>query len=151
MNSRRAFKPPGWNRTLHTMASGRRGLSSLWWQIPLGNTSTGNIEQGASDPANKVPGFSYLDRKMGGTGDYQFSAEASLRWCKYPVNTVYSGYILSGSLNYRGMYGIIWSSTTLNSYNAYGLFLRSSSVHPGTYSFDFKYTGRIVRCVAFGV
>ena len=30
MNSRRAFKPPGWNQTQHIMASGRRGLSSPW-------------------------------------------------------------------------------------------------------------------------
>ena len=30
LNSRWSFKPPGWNRTLHTMVSGRRGLSSPW-------------------------------------------------------------------------------------------------------------------------
>ena len=30
LNSRRAFKPPGWNRTLHIMVSGRRGHSSPW-------------------------------------------------------------------------------------------------------------------------
>ena len=30
MNSRRAFKPPGWNQTQHIMASEKRGLSSPW-------------------------------------------------------------------------------------------------------------------------
>ncbi|MDO4746864.1 MAG: hypothetical protein Q4A70_00760 [Candidatus Saccharibacteria bacterium] len=118
------------------------------WKLPLGSTSTGNIDQGASDPANKVPGFSYLDRKMGGTGTDQFSAEASLRWRKYPVNTVYPGYVDSGSVYIRGTGGLFWSSTAFSSYHAYSLDLGSSFVGPGT---DYKYYGGAVRCVVSSV
>ena len=135
--------------------SGDRNTTSICptgWKLPLGNTSTGNIDQGASDPANKVPGFSYLDRKMGGTGAYQDTTEASLRWHKYPVNFVHSGYVNSGSVYYRGTFGNYWSSTTYSRYGAYYLSLYSSSVSPGTYDNNYyKYFGRTVRCVAPGV
>ena len=120
------------------------------WKIPLGNTSTGDIEQGASDAANKVTGFSYLDRKMGGTGAYQSTAADSLRWRKFPVNFVYSGIVRGGSVLNRGSYGDFWSSTAFSSYSAYGLYLYSSSVYPGTNG-NGKYSGRAVRCVAPGV
>ena len=118
------------------------------WQIPLGNTSTGDIEQGESDTTNKVGGFSYLDRKMGGTGDYQSTAADSLRWRKYPVNFVYSGYVYNGSVYYRGSYGSYWSSTAY-SIDAYFLQFNSSEVYPGTRS-NFKYGGEAIRCVASG-
>ena len=119
------------------------------WKIPLGKTSTGDIEQGASDTANKVPGFSYLDRKMGGTGRDQSAAAASLRWRKYPVNFVYSGYVNSGSVISRGTNGYYWSSTAYSSNSAYYLFLTSSGVYPGTGGYNvYKYSGRTVRCVA---
>ena len=119
------------------------------WQIPLGNTSTGDIEQGENDTANKVGGFSYLDRKMGGTGAYQSTAADSLRWRKYPVNFVYSGYVYSGSVYIRGSNGSYWSSTANSSSNAYSLYFYGSSVYPGTSS-SLKYSGRTMRCVASG-
>ena len=119
------------------------------WQIPLGNTSTGDIAQGEADAANKVGGFSYLDRKMGGTGQTQSTTADSLRWRKYPVNFVYSGSVYSSSVNSRGSYGNYWSSTANSSVNAYYLYLVSSSVRPGTY-YDYKYYGRAIRCVASG-
>ncbi|MBR2741844.1 hypothetical protein IKD98_03800 [Candidatus Saccharibacteria bacterium] len=119
------------------------------WKIPLGNASTGDIEQGASDAANKVTGFSYLDRKMGGTGQSQSTAADSLRWRKYPVNFVYSGYVSSGSVSNRGSSGYYWSSTASSSSRAYYLLLDYSSVNPGTYNNN-KHYGRTVRCVASG-
>ncbi|MDO4747152.1 MAG: InlB B-repeat-containing protein [Candidatus Saccharibacteria bacterium] len=119
------------------------------WQIPLGGTSTGNIEQGASDPANKVPGFSYLDRKMGGTGATQYTVADSLRWRKYPANFVYSGDVYNGSVDSRGRYGYLWSSTAYSSNSAYYLYLDSPYVYPGT-GYSSKYYGWTVRCVAFG-
>ncbi len=119
------------------------------WQIPLGNTSIGDIEQGESDTTNKVGGFSYLDRKMGGTGQTQSTAADSLRWRKYPVNFVYSGYVYSGSVNYRGSRGRYWSSTASSSFNAYNLNFYNSSVYPGT-SGSSKYSGWAIRCVASG-
>ena len=119
------------------------------WQIPLGNTSTGDIAQGESDTANRVGGFSYLDRKMGGTGKTQSTAADSLRWRKYPVNFVYSGYVGSGSVNDRGFLGLYWSSTANSSSYAYDLYFNNSIVYPGT-SYGDKYLGRAIRCVASG-
>ncbi len=119
------------------------------WQIPLGNTSIGDIEQGESDTTNKVGGFSYLDRKMGGTGAYQSTAADSLRWRKYPVNFVYSGNVGSGSVNDRGFLGLYWSSTANSSNDAYSLYFYNSYVFPGT-TYNYKYFGRSIRCVASG-
>ncbi len=126
-------------------------ICPIGWKLPLGNTSTGNIDQGASDPANKVPGFSYLDRKMGGTGANQSTAEASLRWRKYPVNTVCSGEVFGGSVGSRGTDGYFWSSTAVSSDLAYSLLLRSYHVIPGTNYYSVKYRGWTVRCVVSGV
>ena len=116
------------------------------WQIPLGNTSTGDIAQGESDTANKVGGFSYLDRKMGGTGQIQTTSADSLRWRKYPVNFLYSGLVSSGSVSNRGSYGYYWSSTAYSSNSAYYLGLSSTNVGPGTYS-SIKYVGQSIRCL----
>ena len=119
------------------------------WKLPLGNTSIGDIEQGASDAANRVGGFSYLDRKMGGTGASQSTVEASLRWRKYPINYLYSSYVYSGSLNNRGSRGYYWSSTAWSEDSAYSLYLGSSSVRPGiSNDYGNKSYGRSVRCTA---
>jgi len=120
------------------------------WKLPLGNRSTGDIEQGESDAANRAGGFSYLDRKMGGTGQSQSTAADSLRWRKYPVNFVYSGYVNSGSVYYRGSSGNYWSSTANSSSYAYGLVFGGSNVYPGTNVYSYKYSGRTIRCVASG-
>ena len=115
------------------------------WQIPLGNTSMGNIDQGASDTANRVPGFSYLDRKMGGTGENQSTAADSLRWRKFPVNLLYSGYFDTSSVYNRDTNGDYWSSTSRYNYGSYSLRLGRLSVHPGTGD-SRKHTGRSIRC-----
>ena len=65
----------------------------------------------------------------------------------YPNNYLYSGYVIGGSVSSRGSYGNVWSSTAYNSYNAYDLYLDSSSVNPGA-DYNNKYYGRTVRCVA---
>ena len=67
----------------------------------------------------------------------------------YPNNFVYSGYVLGGSVSYRGSNGLYWSSTAYSSGYAYYLNLTSSSVYPGTDYYN-KYYGRTVRCVASG-
>ncbi|MBR3353179.1 hypothetical protein IKG49_01125 [Candidatus Saccharibacteria bacterium] len=117
------------------------------WKLPIGNTSTGDIEQGESDSANRVSSFSYLDRKMGGTGAYQSTAEASLRWRKYPNNYLYSGFVGGERLSSRGTNSGYWSSTAYSSNIAYDLRLSSADVNPVT-PLDNKYFGRTVRCVA---
>ncbi|MDO4747352.1 MAG: FISUMP domain-containing protein [Candidatus Saccharibacteria bacterium] len=131
-------------------SNGDRNSTSICpsgWRIPLGNVSTGDIEQGASDAMNKVPGFSYLDRKMGGTGQDQSTAVASSRWRKYPNNFVFSGLIHYGEPYSRGTYGLYWSSTASGNDDAYGLFLGSSYVYSST-NFSHKYDGWAIRCVA---
>ena len=87
---------------------------------------------------------------MGGTGANQSTTEASLRWRKYPVNTVYSGYVYYGSVRTRGTGGDLWSSTVASSGYAYYLYLGSSRVYPGTGAYSYKYSGMNVRCVASG-
>ena len=121
------------------------------WQIPLGGISTGNINQGVSDAANRVPSFSYLDRKMGGTGTNQASTAASLRWRKYPNNYLYSGYVNTGSVSVygRGGYGQYWSSTAHAS-NKERSYIFKIYVGPDTINTDtpdFKSNGLSVRCV----
>ena len=117
------------------------------WTIPLGNTSTGDINQGTSDPSNRVGSFSYLDRKMGGTGTNQSTA-ASLRWRKYPNNFIHSGDVSSGLANDRGSDGCYWSSTAFSVNTSYILDLRNSGtyVYPGTY-YNGKPSGYSVRCL----
>ena len=118
------------------------------WQLPLGDTSTGDIEEGAADATNKVGGFSYLDRKMGGTGESQSTAAASLRWSKFPNNFLYSGYFNTSSARTRGGYGYYWSSTASNknlSYYSYSLRLYGFNVYPGIDN-ENKYWGLSIRC-----
>jgi uncharacterized protein (TIGR02145 family) len=133
-------------------SSGDHNTTSLCptgWKLQLGNASTGNIEQGANDAANKVGGFSYLDRKMGGTGADQESADTSLRWRKYPNNFLYSGFFRNSSAYGRGGSGSYWSSTAFynNDGNSYSLYLYSSGVLPGSYII-YKYLGFSIRCVS---
>ena len=116
------------------------------WQLPLGGTSTGDIAQGAIDTANKVGGFSYLDRKIGGTGSGQTTAAASLRWRTFPNNFLYSGYFYTSSAGDRGSRGNYWSSTAESNSSSYYLDLRSSSrVVPGS-GINVKSTGHSIRC-----
>ena len=113
------------------------------WQIPLGNTSRGDLEQGASDITNKVPGFSYLDRKMGGTGALQQTAEAANRWHEYPNNFIRSGCVNPNSVYGRGTHGYYWSSTT-------NLDLDLTNGYVSPISNDVTSNGLSIRCVTLG-
>ena len=88
---------------------------------------------------------------MGGTGRYQYTAEVSNRWRKYPANFLYSGYFLSSSASSRGSLGTYWSSTAYNADQSddqsYSLELYSTSVNPGA-AFINKSSGNSARCVA---
>ena len=72
------------------------------------------------------------------------SVDKKLR--SYPNNFVHSGNVYNGSVGYRGPNGYYWSSTAASSINAYGLYLKSSIVYPGTHSSN-KFAGKVVRCV----
>ena len=122
------------------------------WQIPLGKKSTGNISQGASDLNNRVPSFSYLDRKMGGSGGVP-SSVSSLEWRQYPYNFVTSGYISSDSINRRGSRGDYWASTVYSDYGAtgmaFGMYVEQYAVNPGQMA-DGRSLGKAIRCVTLG-
>jgi uncharacterized protein (TIGR02145 family) len=145
------------NTAYYTTYSGTNGSDAAGtsicpkgWKLPLGYTSTGNINQGESNTANRVGSFSYLDRKLGGTGANQSSdagTTQSKKWRSFPNNFVCSGYFGSSSADGRSSYGYYWSSSANNSNLAYGLFLDSSHVHPGTNGY-YKRNGQSVRCIA---
>ena len=95
-----------------------------------------------SDPANFDNDYFYYTGTPEGT-----DASNALR--AYPNNFVYSGYVFSGSVYYRGSGGCYWSSTPSSGNYAYYLnFYYSTYVYPGTDNGNFKYSGRSIRCLA---
>ncbi|MBO4276428.1 hypothetical protein J5868_01860, partial [Candidatus Saccharibacteria bacterium] len=120
------------------------------WHLPLGYTSTGELDNQEASGTWRVGGFSYLDRVMGGTGQNQSSTAGStqsVKWRSFPNNFVYSGY-WGGAREYsRSGNGYYWSSSAYNSNNAYSLILSSSYVSPGT-DYNSKNVGFTVRCIS---
>ena len=127
-------------------------LCPTGWHLPLGGASTGALVNGANDSANRVGSFSYLDRKMGGTGvndstNLITSATMSTYLLKFPNN-----FVFSGAWNYdytydRGRSCSYWSSSASGSQTAYGLVFDNLDYSPGT-SYYVKFVGSSVRCVA---
>ena len=126
------------------------------WYSATAGTGTESMESGnATDsicpagwhlPSGDTNGeFAALDIAMGGTGEFQFDEAASNRWGTYPANYIYSGSAYRSSLDGRGSFGNVWSSTAGSSYFAYGLDFGSVTVGPGTDSFDKRF-GFSVRC-----
>ena len=125
------------------------------WKLPLGVASTGTIngllQDEASDSNNRVGGFSYLDRKMGGTGENQSNDAGiaqSKKWRSFPNNFVHSGYVLGSVFRNRSTRGIYISSSA-SSYKTYNCLSlnNDNTTNPGTCSTN-KRTGQSVRCVA---
>ena len=120
------------------------------WHLPLGYTSTGELDNQEASSTWRVGGFSYLDRVMGGTGQNQTSTAGStqsVKWRSFPNNFVYSGYWVGAQAYARSRYGRYWSSSAYYHNYAYYVNLNSSDVHPGT-DYDYKSYGFTVRCVA---
>ncbi len=108
------------------------------WHLPTGGSATAE--------------FGALDVAMGGTGATQYGdagTAQSAKWRSYPNNFVYSGYVNGSSVFNRSTSGYYWSPSAYYSYSYYAYYLAfgSSGVYPGTSS-DYKYGGRMVRCVA---
>ena len=104
------------------------------WHLPTGNDASGE--------------FGVLDIAMGGTGASQRTAEASNRWRTYPNNFVYSGYVNDSSVHYRNSSGYYWSASGYFNYYAYSLYFGSTYVYPGTDGTNYKFYGRLVRCLS---
>ena len=67
----------------------------------------------------------------------------------YPNNFVYSGAVNNVSVYNRTSNGVYWSSSAVNTSNAYYLNVNSSYVYPGTdYTSYGKFAGRVVRCLS---
>ncbi len=111
--------------------------------------ATGDIcPNGWSLPTGGTGGqYSSLDSAMGGTGDYQDTAEASNRWRTYPNNFLYPGGWSGSVASVRGTSGIYRSRTAFRGSDTYGLYFDSENVEPGTFN-DFKNGGSTVRCLA---
>ena len=124
--------PAGWH--LPKGGSSANATNSDFWQLGLGI-------MGAA-PSNNIE---YTNSETNAAGK---TATAAFRI--YPNNFVYSGYVNGGSVSDRGSYGTFWSSTAYWSNAAYSLALYLTLVDPGT-SYNVKYDGRTVRCVAPGV
>ena len=127
-------------------------LCPLGWHLPLGDISSGTLADGANDSANRVGSFSYLDRRMGGTGqggstNSITSTTMSTYWRKFPNNFVYSGAWNVAQTYYRSTRGFYWSSSAISIHNTRSLFFDSSDLHPGTNNYT-KYSGSSIRCVA---
>ena len=109
------------------------------WHLPYGGSGTG------TNGGNTSGGFYNLNYKINNNSNVT-NATAGRNLRAYPNNFVYSG-LFSGSSAYnRGSYGHYWSSTAVNSGDAYSLNFGSGYVYPGTISIS-KYSGLSVRCV----
>jgi uncharacterized protein (TIGR02145 family) len=125
------------------------------WKLPLGVSSTGVIngvlQDEANDSNNRVGGFSYLDRKMGGTGLTQSNdtgESQSKKWRSFPNNIIYSGYYYSSQGYRRGSEGYYWSSSANNRDDAYHFMIMSRRVDPGDNGGAGKTRGHMLRCIA---
>ena len=132
-------------------------ICPAYWHLPLGVKSNGVLADGESDSNNRVGSFSYLDRKMGGTGDDASTnaftnATMALYWTKFPNNFVYSGsWGSSTAPTNRNTNGYYWSKSATGNSSVYAhhLSFSTSAVNPGAGRY-YRYRGYAVRCVSDG-
>ena len=140
--------PVGW----HLPTGGRAYASDSTGDVNVtGNTSTfrefynlgyktmDEVKTAYEDAPNS--GFAYYSSNTVNTAGK--TAGAAIR--SFPNNFLYSGTFDSSSARFRGSYGYYWSSTASNSIGSHHLYLDSSSVCPGTFSYD-KNIGLSIRC-----
>lgn len=104
------------------------------WRLPVGR-NTGNGTMSGS--------FSYLDRKLGGSGDMDLHSSPLFR--AFPNNFVFSGYYENRDVVYRGRIGSYWSATASSDSKAYLLSVEAG-LDPATMG-EYKYKGASVRCM----
>ena len=106
--------------------SAGRDICPKGWQLPTGDTGSKSW-------------YYFYNTLNGGSHSNMMSASGA--------GFLYSGYYYSSQLYYVGSDGFWWSSTVLNTYRSYSLYLSSSGyVYPQ--SDNVKYYGFAVRCVA---
>ena len=112
------------------------------WRLPYGSSAEGNVYHG--DIAS-------LDVAMGGTGytnsiNNVTSVSMSHYWRQFPNNIIYSGDINSSSINSRGSYGYLWTTSAFDHDKAYGASVGDSYFNPGMDAYNKTY-GFAIRCV----
>ena len=125
------------------------------WQLPLGGPSTGTLGQGANNSANRVGGFSYLDRKMGGTGTDGSTNSATgtsnvYNWRTFPNNFIYSGGFSNSYSVLRGTRGyyLTRSAKSDNIRLSYALYMDEDELRPGTSDSEKNISGQTIRCIS---
>ncbi len=103
------------------------------WHLPTGGDVTKDFE--------------VLDIAMGGTGIYQGTSVASLKWRSYPNNFIHPGYVSGSLISSRSEAGNYWSTSGNNLNRGYYFGIDDYSVAPGSYV-GYKYYGHTVRCIA---
>ena len=140
------------NYTTNNQSIENTSLCPTGWHLPKGgnNQNTANNEFLAfSEATIGAKPANYDSQTYPSYTGTPEGTDASNSLRAYPNNFVYSGYVDSGSVNNRGSYGGYWSSTASSSINAYGMFLYSNYVSPGTNNVN-KYGGWSIRCLAPG-
>ena len=136
--------------SLNNQSVTRTSLCPAGWHLPKGGDKSNEANNelwslvvdginGGIKPANY--GTSYITTPYyNGTPE---GSDASNKLRAYPNNFLYSGFFVTSSLD-RGSIGYYWSSTTLNNYYSYSLYL-NSKVYPGTLT-NGKIYGYSIRC-----
>ena len=147
------------NYTSNNASVANTSICPSGWRLPTGGQTTVNTTADfytLGKSIMKDSGGNSIEPDQNASGGYGYygnsvintagkTATAAIR--SYPNNFLYSGLVYSGSVSGRGSGGYYWSSTAYNVSYAYGLYLYSTNVYPGTYYFS-KYIGRTIRCLA---
>ena len=147
------------NYTSNNASVANTSICPSGWRLPTGGQTTVNTTADfytLGKSIMKDSGGNSIEPDQNASGGYGYygnsvintagkTATAAIR--SYPNNFLYSGIVNSGSVLSRGSSGYYWSSTANNSNVAYGLYLSSTNVSPGTGSLN-KYYGRAIRCLA---
>ena len=140
------------NTEEHNSDAAGTSLCPKGWELPLGYLSTGDLT-GEQISSWRIGSLSYLDRKMGGTGQNQTSAAGtnqSKKWRSFPNNYVFSGSWLSDTSRTRGTYGRILTRSayaqSLSEQRAYSLMVTINTLNPNQiYN---KGAMASIRCIA---
>ncbi|MDO5451618.1 MAG: hypothetical protein Q4F56_00830 [Candidatus Saccharibacteria bacterium] len=111
------------------------------WRLPYGSSINGGTYDGD---------LALLDDSMGGTGylnsvNNVTGLSMSYYWRQFPNNIIYSGDINNSSINSRGSYGYLWTTTAFDYDKSYGMSIGESYINPGIDTYN-KFYGFAVRC-----
>ena len=116
------------------------------WRLPIANSDNQTTYE-FGDLLYTYYGITQAKYKEGDvTNSVSYTSDGFVNIRKSPLWFVRPGYIYGSTLDDAAASGSYWSSTVVNSNNAYFLSFRSSGVWPSN-SYD-RFFGRPVRCIA---